>query len=110
MASGAFVPRTTAHVCADIEGIATWLAAVKRVLDRFDSTLSVPAGRWEPTPPVAPPPIALPKCLWARLGPEPAPATSIGDLAHTLENLEQWATVLRETLVCLPDTPIPPTP
>lgn len=110
MASSEFSPRTTAHVSADIEGIAIWVAAVKGVLDRFDPGLSVRAGAWEPTPPVAPLPIALPKCLWARVGPGSGVElpTTIADLTRTLELLQQWTAMLGETLGCLPDTPIPP--
>jgi len=106
MASGEFVPRTTAHVSADIEGIAVWIAAVKGVLDRFDQGLSVSVGRWEPGPPVSPPPVAVPKCFWARAAPESP--TSIADLARTLELVRNWADALHETLDDLPDTPIPP--
>jgi hypothetical protein len=107
MASGE--PRTTGHMCQDLENIAAWIKATREVMSHLDQGISVSGGIWDPpvVDPVRPPPIALPRCVlpWTSV----RPPVSIADLVQTLANLQNWVDGLRETLECLPgDTPIPP--
>jgi hypothetical protein len=96
-------------MCQDLEDIAAWIEAIRKVMSHVDQGISVSGAVWNPPvmAPPKPPPIALPKCLWAWTSPNP-PAT-IADLVQALAHLRNWAAALGETLGCLPgDTPIPP--
>jgi hypothetical protein len=100
-------PRTTGHLCQDLEAVSAWIGAILKVMSRMDQRISVSGEVWDP--PVVDqgrPPIALPKCLlpWTSV----KPPASIADLVQTLVNLQNWVDALRETLAGLPgDTPIP---